>query len=836
VESTYVSIVADPVQEILTRLEGVRPTGKDQWQAKCPGHDDNKASLSVKRGDDGRVLLNCFAGCDIKTICGALGIGQADLFAKKHRIGKAKPKIVATYRYCDERGVLLYEVVRFHPKDFRQRRPHSKGGHVWKMQGVRLVPYRLPELMAADKAAVVFIVEGEKDADRLVQGGLVATCNPGGAGKWKDQFNEHLRGRRVVIIADKDAPGRKHAAQVARSLIGVASEVRRIEIPGEKVKDAYDWFEADGTIEKLIELVGQAAPFDPQEVPDEQQNGYGTDEGDDGDNDAEEKEERFSQAQLLVNLTADVGLWHDADIAYATIKVQGHRENHLVNGKGFRTWLARQFWLNFKKVPGAQALQDALGVLCGKALYEGEQRAVAVRVAEHGGAIYLDLAGEDWQVVKVTAQGWDLVDDPPVMFIRKRGMLPLPVPVKGGSVGELRRFINVKNQHDFILMVAWMVTALRGRGPYPVQAIHGEQGSCKSTAQKMQRALVDPNKSPLRSEPKEPRDLMIAASNSLVVGFDNLSHIPNWLSDALCRLSTGGGFSTRELFSDAEEMIFDAMRPLMFNGIEDVATRPDLLDRSVLITLSAIGEDERKPEDELWRDFHEARPRILGALLDAVTAGLANINTVKLDHLPRMADFAKWVTACEPGLGWVPGTFMGAYLGNRATANDSAIESSAIGVMMVKLMENRDTYTGTAKEMMEILEEALAKDKSGNSKVPAGWPKSARAFSGEVRRIAPNLRATGINVSFGAHTKRGTPITLERKGETPSPSSPSSPASQDNNLGGDDRGDDCGDLLLPPSPTPSLLKRSPDNGGDEGDKHDCQITPCSEARRKVVRV
>ncbi len=826
-------MITDPVQEILTRLKDVKPTGKDQWAAKCPGpgHEDSKASLSVKRGDDGRALLHCFACCTTKEICAALGMTEADLFVKKGQ--KAKPKIVATYRYCDERGNLLYEAIRYFPKDFRQRRPDGKGGYVWNMKDVRRVLYRLPELIAADQLATVFIVEGEKDADRLAQAGLVATCNVGGAGKWKTEYNDPLRERRVVIIADKDDPGRKHAQQVALSLFGIAAQAKVIELPGEKVKDAHDWFGAGGTVETLTELVVQATPFDPQQAQDQQRDVAGAGEGDGGGDAGEEKEERFSQAQLLVNLAEDVELWHDGDTPYATIQVEDHRENHPVNGKGFRSWLARQFWLNFKKVPGAQALQDALGVLGGKAMYEGEQRAVAVRVAEQDGAIYLDLAGEDWKVVKVTGRGWELVADCPVMFIRKRGMLSLLTPVKGGSVDELRRFINVKDGRDFILIVAWIVAALRGRGPYPVQALYGEQGSCKSTAQKMQRALVDPNKSPLRCEPKEPRDLMIAASNSLVVGFDNLSHVPTWLSDAICRLSTGGGFSTRELYSDADEMIFEAMRPLMFNGIEDVATRPDLLDRSVLITLTPITEADRKPEDELWRDFHEARPRILGALLDAVAVGLANIGTVKLERLPRMADFAKWVTACEPGLRWKPGTFMETYIGNRATANESAIEGSAIGAVTVRLMEDCDTFSGTAKELMEAVEGMLAKDKNGNPKLPAGWPKSARAFSGEVRRIAPNLRAAGINVIFGTHTRRGTPITLERRGGTPSPSSPPSPSIQDNDLRRDGLGDDCGEGQSPSSPTPSPGKCSQDNGCDGGDERDGQSPFHSEARRKV---
>jgi hypothetical protein len=491
--------------------------------------------------------------------------------------------------------------------------------------------------------------------------------------------------------------------------------------------------------------------------------------------DGADDEAKFTQAQALVNLAADLELWHDGDVAYATIPVDGHRENYPLNGKGFRNWIARQFWLNFNKAPGAQALQDALTVLIGKAIYEGEQRPVAVRVAERGDAIYLDLAEEAWRVVKVTAEGWDVVNDQPVMFVRKRGMLPLPVPVREGSVEELRQFINVKDDRDFTLLVAWLVSTLRGRGPYPVQAVYGEQGSCKSTAQRMQRALVDPNRSPLRSEPKEPRDLMIAATNCLIVGFDNLSNVQTWLSDAMCRLSTGGGFSTRELYSDADEMIFDAMRPQMFNGITDVATRPDLLDRAVLITLSPISEAERRPEDELWDAFDEARPRILGALLTAVASGLANVEEVSLERLPRMADFAKWATACEPGLGWEPGRFMEAYFGNRAAANESAIEGSAVGGLLVKLLEDEGTFSGTAKDLMEALEDTLPTDKHGNPKRPTGWPKSPRALSGELRRIAPNLRAAEISVAFGQHTRRGSPIHLERTDQESSPPSRPSP-------------------------------------------------------------
>src|SRR5262249_36836984 len=190
------------------------------------------------------------------------------------------------------------------------------------------------------------------------------------------------------------------------------------------------------------------------------------------------------------------------------------------------------------------------------------------------------------------------------------------------------------------------------KGPFPVLCLHGEQGCGKSTLARLLRLLIDPNAAALRSEPRDPRDLIIAASNSWVVSFDNLSHLKHWLSDALCRLATGGGFSTRELYTDADEILFDAMGPAVLNGIEDLATRGDLLKRSIILTLETISDSQRRTEGDFWREFEVARPRILGALFDVVAAGLKALPTVKLTSLPRMADFARWVRACEPALGW----------------------------------------------------------------------------------------------------------------------------------------------------------------------------------------
>ena len=249
------------IENILAKLQGVKQTGDKQYDARCPAHDDGRASLSVSVGDDGRVLIHCHAGCATDAVVKSIGATMADLQPKP--VGSSRRE-VAIYNYRDESGALLYQVMRFEPKDFRQRKPKAGGGSVWNMQGVRRVPYRLPELLAAPAGEAIFIVEGEKDADNLAGRGFVATCNVGGAGKWRAEYGEHFRGRRVVIIPDKDEPGRRHADQVAAALVGIAAEVKVLELPGD-CKDVSDWLVAGGTADELRTLA-EAAPV--ADVPD----------------------------------------------------------------------------------------------------------------------------------------------------------------------------------------------------------------------------------------------------------------------------------------------------------------------------------------------------------------------------------------------------------------------------------------------------------------------------------------------------------------------------------------------------------------------------------------
>ena len=198
-------------------------------------------------------------------------------------------------------------------------------------------------------------------------------------------------------------------------------------------------------------------------------------------------------------------------------------------------------------------------------------------------------------------------------------MLALPTPLSAGDGnddcdGLLRRFFNVSGEDDLRLIVAWLVAALRSTGPYPVLLFQGEQGSAKSTAERLARAVVDPSAAPLRTTPRSEHDLYIAADNAHVIALDNISTLQPWLSDALCRLSTGGGFSTRTLYENREEELFEGMKPVILNGITDVVSRPDLLDRALVVALPPIPDEERRPESELWREFEQTRPAILASL------------------------------------------------------------------------------------------------------------------------------------------------------------------------------------------------------------------------------
>ena len=755
----------------------------------CPAHADSNPSLSVT-DKDGKVLVKCHAGCAQSWVIAALKEKGLWPSGKANKGAKAKKELIASYEYRDAAGNLLFEVCRFRNPDssktFSQRRPITGGGSIWglrageyqcfnnsgdwypvgkkgpnpmaavkKFPATQLVLYRLPELLAADPAVLVYILEGEKDVDRLRALGMVGTCNPMGAGKWRKEYDIHLQGRELILLPDNDQAGRDHAQKIAINLHGVAASVKIVELPALPEKgDFSDWLDAGGTVDQLQGLVEAASEFDPATVlaPDAETTiDKATKKG--------STEEELSQQEILLNIAAAAELFHTPDDeCYARFPVNEHLETWAIRSKGFRRWLSHGFYKYEGKGPNADAMQSALNVLEAQAQFDGPERPVWVRVAEHEGDIFLDLGNPAWEAVKITPRGWEVIADPPVCFRRSLSMLPLPCPERGGNLNDLRPFLNVASDADFLLMVAFIIAALRARGPYPILVENGEQGTAKTTTARAIGALIDPSTSPLRSAPREVRDLMIAATNSWLMGYDNLSGVPDWISDALCRLSTGGGFSTRELYTDREETIFEAMRPITLNGIDSLANRQDLADRALIFNLPQIPKEARRPEKEFWADFDKVRPRILGALLDAVSMALRNQTRIKLPTLPRMADFALWVTAAEPALPWPSGSFMAAYTGNRQEAVELSLEADVVAVAVRAHMADKEEWSGTPSELYEALKEHVAE----NTQKSKGWPKAAHVLTNRLKRAGTFLRKVGLIIDFGKSGNRQTTITRQR--------------------------------------------------------------------------
>jgi hypothetical protein len=460
---------------------------------------------------------------------------------------------------------------------------------------------------------------------------------------------------------------------------------------------------------------------------------------------SDEDEKKPKLAEIVISVVdSQAELFHDGKgDAYATFTDgRGVDRTLRLDSGAFRAWVSLVSRAAIGQSVNSSAIDEARLALQGLALYERPEKPVHVRVAEHEGVLYLDLGDDAGTCIECKAGGWTEIAQPPVKFLRPSGFRPLRRPVRGGSVNELRPFVNVSGDESFSLLLAWLVGGLRPGRPFPILAFQGEQGTAKTTAARVARRLIDPNVADVRSPPRCEDDLMVMAHNSHVVSVDNLSGMPPWLSDAFCRIATGGGLSKRAHYENADEVIVEALRPTILNGIDDIAGRADLAERSIVLTLEPI--KKRQDEATFWAAFDEAAPRILGALLDAVCCALTNIEQVKIEELPRMADFAKWATAAEPALGLESGTVLRAYTENLAGAATVALEASPVAVAVRRFVAGRGSWEGTAEELLATLNRLVSLE----TMTARGWPKDGSHLSGALRRAAVPLRAGGVHIEF----------------------------------------------------------------------------------------
>ena len=414
-----------------------------------------------------------------------------------------------------------------------------------------------------------------------------------------------------------------------------------------------------------------------------------------------------------------------------------------VDSKAFRDYVSARCWKESQFVAAKESLNSAINIFEGTARSAGDERNVFMRVAELEGTYFLDLCDKKNQVVRIEANGWELMFEPPVMFFRSQNMRPLPEPLAGGDFSKLWDFVNIPKAYQGILTVL-LLEWLRDNTTQPLLELIGEQGCGKSLIAKFLRKLIDPNRVPLRGIRQKVEDTFILASNSHIYTIENASYLKNELQDALCSLSTGGGFAARKLYTDGDESALDMRKPVLMNGIDVLVTRPDLLDRTIHINLPRL--KFRVVESELEKNFENAVPDILGGLLDLLSKALGAIPEINIapQDLPRLGDFGILGEAVYKVQGKPDGTFLKEFFAMRKNAVLRILEATPLGSLIQELVNNEGEFKGTFKRLLENL-----RARDPNSKLPT----TPKALADKLRRLAPALRESGFQIDFPEERK-----------------------------------------------------------------------------------
>ena len=444
-------------------------------------------------------------------------------------------------------------------------------------------------------------------------------------------------------------------------------------------------------------------------------------------------------------------LKHDADRnAVAMIPMPSRREVWRVYSSGFEDWLRAAYWRAKEMGVPETTMKSALATIAAAGINDGEQIDLHVRAARCDDGYMIDLADEQWQAIHVTPQGWRVVNESPVYFTRTPSMRPLPEPQRGGDIGLLWQHTNIPANRR-VMVLTWLLDSFRPDTPFPVLELVGEQGSAKSTTQSVLRSLVDPNKVMLRGRPKTVEDVFVAAANNWLVSYENLSGLTPEQQDAFCTLATGGGFASRQLYTNGEEHVMETKRPVVLNGIAVVATRPDLIDRVIHVDMPAIPADARRDDADTHAGWERDQPTVFAGLLDLFADALRILPTVTLSRKQRMADFERLGEAVARALGFEPGEFQRQYAELVRAGIDRALESNAVAQVLDKYFEERVSpwnWQGTAGQLYDLLNYEPIPDRST-------WPKSPKGLADQLRRIAPAYRAKGIEISHLGHSREG---------------------------------------------------------------------------------
>lgn len=496
----------------------------------------------------------------------------------------------------------------------------------------------------------------------------------------------------------------------------------------------------------------------------------------------------YNQASDLIRYTSlpGVELFHDEKKEpYARLPIDGRNMIVPIGGREFRRWLTRSFYADTGTAPGSDALTGALGVIEAVACYTGKEHELFNRVAYYDDAIWYDLGGGE--AVKISPGSWEIVTDPPILFrhhthqkAHDTGKIK-----QNGNVKKVLDFVNVQSESEKLLFLVYLISCFVPEIPHPIPVLYGDKGSSKTTALKMVKEIVDPSVLTIISFPHNNQELVQKLYHHYYAPFDNIADLSDSQSDALCRACTGEGVSKRALFTNEDDVIFNYRRCVALNGVNLVADKPDLLDRAILLQMERIPREKRKTENKVWKEFNEVKGDILGGIFNTLSQAATIKPNIRLEELPRMADFMEWACAISEALGAGMKAAKDAYLGNIQSQNKEAIDASPIGDVLMKFVEDgfvtkkdnvldvereEDHWEGTASELLALLEECATAYKINiKSKT---WPKKGNSLTRKINDIKTNLADEGILFKVNKDRKCNVLSLHHIKGNTSTTSTP----------------------------------------------------------------
>jgi len=499
-------------------------------------------------------------------------------------------------------------------------------------------------------------------------------------------------------------------------------------------------------------------------------------------------------------LNAGITLWKDEDLVpFATVPKGGHYENVRCESPVLKGALASILITSGDEMPGSTMLNDAVDLCKNHAMYAGETQQTAIRVWFQDETLYIFMADNEHRVIRVTGRGWEIIEGhlAPVRFIKVGGLKELPVPSRRGSLDALAEVINL-TERELELVKAFLLGTLLPDGEYPVLVACGEEGSGKSTSLEVIRSVIDPRRVSVGVLPKEERDLASRCSSSHVIVIDNLSSLPDWMSDRLCQIATGVGFEYRKLYNDFDPAVAKAWSPIILGGIAGFVKRSDLLSRTMTVHFPRLqGTKKNRRKEKVRQRFRELWPEFLGGLLDLAVRALANRAEIPEDgqQWPRLADFCHWVTASEPLE--QRGTFLRLIRDQESEARKSMVDDDPLSDAIRSYVNRFGARTMTADEWRKTLIESESYGK--DNPAPEGFPRSAEALAKRLPRIAPSLRAVGIMVKQEPRVSQRRPWTIAPQDAPEEPSS-----------------------LAEPSPEEQFEPELEDDGWDDGSDFECE--------------